>query len=64
MCARNESAFIFNELTHDQWERRKQQIIRRAESARARALRGLLYAVLRGLRTAAGAVFTAAGRAS
>jgi uncharacterized protein YjiS (DUF1127 family) len=61
MCAGNESAFVFNELTHDQWERRKQQIIRRAESARARALRGLLYAVLRGFRTAAGAVFAAAG---
>jgi len=61
MCAGNESAFVFNELTHDQWERRKQQIIRRAEAARARALRGLLYAVLRGLRTAAGAVFAVAG---
>src|SRR6516225_10111012 len=61
MCAGNESAFVFNELTHDQWERRKQQIIRRAESARARALRGLLYAVLRGLRTAAWAAAAAAG---
>jgi len=61
MCAGNESAFVFNELTHDQWERRRQQFIRRAEAARARALRGLLYAVLRGLRTAAGAVFAAAG---
>jgi uncharacterized protein YjiS (DUF1127 family) len=61
MCAGNESAFVFNELTHDQWERRRQQIIRRAEAARARALRGLLDAVLRGLRAAAWAVFAAAG---
>ena len=59
MCAGNESAFVFNELTHDQWERRRQQIIRRAEAARA--LRGLVGAVLRGLRTAAWAVFAAAG---
>jgi uncharacterized protein YjiS (DUF1127 family) len=61
MCAGNESAFVFNELTHDEWERRRQQIIRRAEAARARALRGLVDAVLRGLRTAAGAVFAVAG---
>jgi uncharacterized protein YjiS (DUF1127 family) len=61
MCAGNESAFVFNELTHDQWERRRQQIIRRAEADRARALRGLVDAVRRGLRTAAGAVFAVAG---
>jgi len=61
MCAGNESAFVFNELTHDQWERRRQRIIRRAEAARARALRGLVDAVLRGLRTAAWAAFAAAG---
>ena len=61
MCAGNESAFVFNELTHDQWERRRQQIIRRAEAARSRALRGLVDAVLRGLRAAAWAVFAAAG---
>jgi len=60
MCAGNESAFVVNELTHDQWERRRQQIIRRAEAYRARALRGLVEAVLRGLRTAARAVFAAA----
>jgi len=61
MCAGNESAFVFNELTHDQWERRRQQIIRRAEAARVRALRGLVDAVLHGLRTAARAAFAAAG---
>ena len=62
MCAGNERSFVFNELTYDQWERRKQQIIRRAEVARARALRGLVDAVLRGLRTAAGAVAATAGK--
>src|SRR5262249_50048883 len=61
MCAGNESAFVFNELTHDQWERRRQQIIRRAEVARARALRGLVDVVRRGLRTAAWALVVAAG---
>jgi uncharacterized protein YjiS (DUF1127 family) len=61
MCVGNESAFIFNELTYDQWERRRQQIIRRAKADRAQALRDLVDAVLRGLRTAAWAVFAAAG---
>jgi uncharacterized protein YjiS (DUF1127 family) len=61
MCAGNESAFVFNELTHDQWERRRQRIIRRAEAARARALRGLVDVVRRGLRTAAWGVFAVAG---
>ncbi len=62
MCAGNERAFVFNELTYEQWERRKRQIIRRAEVARAQALRGLLGAVLRGLRTAAWAVAATAGK--
>jgi uncharacterized protein YjiS (DUF1127 family) len=62
MCAGNEKAFVFNELTYEQWERRKQQIIRRAEVARAQALRGLVGAVLRGLRTAAWAVAATAGK--
>jgi len=62
MCAGNEKAFVFNELTYEQWERRKQQIIRRAEVARARALRGLVGAVLRGFRTAAWAVAATAGK--
>jgi uncharacterized protein YjiS (DUF1127 family) len=48
-------------LTHDQWERRRQQIIRRAEAARASALRGLVDVVRRGLRTAAWALLVAAG---
>ena len=62
MCAGNERAFVFNELTYEQWERRKQQIVRRAEVARARALRGLVGGVLRGLRTAASAVAATAGK--
>jgi uncharacterized protein YjiS (DUF1127 family) len=62
MCTGNEKAFVFNELTYEQWERRKQQIIRRAEVARAQALRGLVGAVLRGLRTAAWAVAATAGK--
>ena len=62
MCAGNERSFVSNELTYEQWERRKQQIIRRAEVARARALRGLVGAVLRGLRTAAWAVAATAGK--
>jgi uncharacterized protein YjiS (DUF1127 family) len=61
MCAGNERAFVSNELTYEQWERRKQQIIRRAEVARAQALRGLVGAVLRGLGTATRAVAAAAG---
>ena len=62
MCAGNEGAFVFNELTYEQWERRKRQIIRRAEVARAQALRGLVGAVLRGLRTAVWAVAATAGK--
>src|SRR5947209_16051880 len=62
MCAGNERAFVVNELAYEQWERRKQQIIRRAEVARAQALRGLVGAVLRGLRTAAWAVIATAGK--
>jgi uncharacterized protein YjiS (DUF1127 family) len=62
MCAGNERAFVSNELTYEQWERRKQQIIRRAEVARARALRGFVGAVLRGLGTAARAVAATAGK--
>jgi uncharacterized protein YjiS (DUF1127 family) len=62
MCAGNERAFVFNELSYEQWERRRQRIIRRAEAARARALRGLVGAVLRGLRSAAAAVGATAGK--
>ncbi|MBV8324432.1 MAG: DUF1127 domain-containing protein [Hyphomicrobiales bacterium] len=62
MCAGNERAFVVNELTYEQWDRRKHRIIRRAEVARAQALRGLVGAVLRGLRAAAWAVAATAGK--
>jgi uncharacterized protein YjiS (DUF1127 family) len=54
MCAGNESAFYFNNLSSEQWERTRRQIIARAEAARAQALRDLFAAVLYGLRTATG----------
>jgi uncharacterized protein YjiS (DUF1127 family) len=62
MCAGNESSFDFKSLTSDQWQRTRQQIIRRADAARAQALRDLGNAVLRGLQTAAWAGAAAAGK--
>src|SRR5438132_14195996 len=62
MCAGKERAFVVKELTQEQSARRKRQIIRRAEVARAQALRGRVGAVLRGLRTAAWAVAATAGK--
>jgi uncharacterized protein YjiS (DUF1127 family) len=62
MCAGNESSFDFNSLTSDQWQRTRQQIIRRAQAARAQALRDLGNAVLRGLQTAAWGGAAAAGK--
>jgi len=52
MCAGNETKLDFNSLTSEQWERTRHQIIRRAEAARAQALRDLFAAVLHGLRSA------------
>ena len=62
MCAGNETKLDFNSLTSEQWERTRHQIIRRAEAARAQALRDLFSAVPHGLRTAVsgGAAFTRA----
>jgi uncharacterized protein YjiS (DUF1127 family) len=62
MCAGNETVFDFKNLTSEQWERTRRQIISRAEAARAQALRDLFTAVLYGLRTAArgGAALTRA----
>jgi uncharacterized protein YjiS (DUF1127 family) len=54
MCAGNESSFDFNSLTPDQWQRSRRQIIRRAQAARAQALRDLVGAALRALQAAAG----------
>jgi uncharacterized protein YjiS (DUF1127 family) len=54
MCAGNEITFDFKDLSSEQWERTRRQIIASAEAARAQALRDLFAAVLYGLRTAAG----------
>jgi uncharacterized protein YjiS (DUF1127 family) len=61
MFVHDENAFYYNRLTPEEWERARQRIIRRAEAARAQALRDLTGAVLRPLRAAAGAVAAAAG---
>jgi uncharacterized protein YjiS (DUF1127 family) len=50
----DENAFYYNDLTPEEWERARQRIIRRAQSARAHALRHLAGAVLRLLQAAAG----------
>ena len=61
MFANDENAFYYNGLTPEEWEKARQRIIRRAEAARARALRDLAGVVLRPLRIAATAVAAAAG---
>ena len=53
MCADNESAFYFNGLTPEEWQRARARILSRADAARAQALRDLFGAVGRGLCTAA-----------
>src|SRR5262249_23019458 len=55
MFVHDENAFYYNRLTPEGWERARQRIVRRAEAARAQALRDLAGAVLRPLRAAAGA---------
>jgi uncharacterized protein YjiS (DUF1127 family) len=73
MCAGSESAFDFNNLSSEQRERTRRQIIAQAKAARAQMWRDLFAAVLYGLRTAAvsaaaltrtvaGAVIAAAGK--
>jgi uncharacterized protein YjiS (DUF1127 family) len=73
MCAGNESTLYFNNLTPEQWQQARARILSRAEAARAQALRDVVGAVGRGLRTAAwggaaisraaaGAVVAAAGQ--
>jgi hypothetical protein len=54
MCAGNESALDFNNLSSEQWERTRRQIIAQAQAARAQMWRDLFAAVLYGFRTAAG----------
>ena len=73
MCAGNEIVFDFKNLSPEQWERTRRQIIAQAEFARAQALGELFAAVLYGLwtvargaaaltRAVAGAVVTTAGK--
>jgi uncharacterized protein YjiS (DUF1127 family) len=54
MFVMDENAFYYNGLTPEEWERARQRIIRRAQAARAQALRGFAGAVLRLLQAAAG----------
>jgi uncharacterized protein YjiS (DUF1127 family) len=62
MFVHDENAFYYNSLTPEGWERARARIIRRAEAARAQALREIAGAVLRPLRTAARAAVAAAGK--
>jgi uncharacterized protein YjiS (DUF1127 family) len=54
MFVHDENAFYYNGLAPEEWERARQRMIRRAQAARARALRDLAGAVLRLLLAAAG----------
>jgi uncharacterized protein YjiS (DUF1127 family) len=62
MFANDENAVYYNGLTPDEWVKARQRIIRRAEAARARALRHLAGAVLRLVQTPATAVAAVAGK--
>jgi uncharacterized protein YjiS (DUF1127 family) len=62
MFANDENDFYYNGLTPDEWVKARQRIIRRAEAARARALRDLAGAVLRPVQTLATAVAAVAGK--
>jgi len=62
MFANDENTFYYNGLTPDEWVKARQRIIRRAEAARARALRDLAGAVLRPVQTLATAVAAVAGK--
>jgi uncharacterized protein YjiS (DUF1127 family) len=50
-----------NVFPPEEWDKARARILRRADAARARALRGLVDVVRRGLRTAAWALLVAAG---
>jgi uncharacterized protein YjiS (DUF1127 family) len=62
MFVHDENAFYYNGLTPDEWEKARKRIIRRAQAARAQALRDLAGAVLRLVQTLATAVAAAAGK--
>ena len=61
MFVHDENDFHYNGLAPGEWDKARARIIRRAESARAQALRDLAGVVLRPLRTAAWAVAATAG---
>lgn len=54
MCVGNETTFDFKNLSSEQWEGTRRQIIASAQAARAQVWRDLFAAVLYGLYTAAG----------
>ena len=56
MFVHDENDFYYNGLAPGEWDKARARIIRRAEAARAQALRDLAGVVLRPLRTAAWAV--------
>ena len=62
MCVHDENDFYYNGLAPGEWDKARARIIRRAEAARAQALRDLAGVVLRPLRTAAWAVVATAGK--
>ena len=62
MFVHDENDFYYNGLAPREWDKARARIIRRAEAARAQALRDLAGAVLRPLRIAAWAVAATAGK--
>src|SRR5262249_4899131 len=61
MFVHDENDFYYNGLAPGEWDKARARIIRRAEAARAQALRDLAGVVLRPLRIAACGVPAAAG---
>jgi len=62
MFVDDENDFYYNGLAPGEWDKARARIIRRAEAARAQALRDLAGVVLRPLRVAVWAVAATAGR--
>src|SRR5262245_54759964 len=62
MFVDDENDFYYNGLAPGEWDKARARIIRRAEAARAQALRDLAGFVLRPLRVAVWAVAATAGR--
>ena len=62
MFVHDENDFYYNGLAPREWDKARARIIRRAEAARAQALRDLAGIVLRPLRIAARAVAATAGK--